>query len=99
MLRSLKVWNNQFKLHTGEDGDAAGGVSVVEKVSAIVGITPGHAASENVSFENLGVDSLQFMEIQNVIKKVSGQKIAIEKLNKMTIKALRALQEESSAGK
>ena len=82
---------------TGEGGDAASGVSVVEKVSAIIGVAPGHAASENVSFEDLGVDSLQYMEVQNVIKKVSGQKIAIEKLNKMTIKALRALQEEASA--
>ena len=53
------------------------------------------AEIENTPFENLGVDSLQVMEIQNSIKKATGQKIAVDKLNKMTLKKLEELSASS----
>ena len=78
----------------GEGADSGAG-NLPLKVAGIIGMANNMAEIENTPFENLGVDSLQVMEIQNSIKKATGQKIAVDKLNKMTLKKLEELSASS----
>ena len=74
----------------GDEVDG-GATNLPLKVAGIIGMANNMSEIENTPFENLGVDSLQVMEIQNTIKKFVGQKIAVDKLNKLTLKKLEAL--------
>ena len=73
------------------DGADNGSGNLPVKVAGIIGMANNMAEIENTPFENLGVDSLQVMEIQNSIKKAIGQKIPVDKLNKFTLKKLEEL--------
>jgi fatty acid synthase len=61
------------KRSLGEGADSGAG-NLPLKVAGIIGMANNMAEIENTPFENLGVDSLQVMEIQNSIKKATGQK-------------------------
>jgi acyl carrier protein len=73
------------------DGADGGSANLPLKVAGIIGMANNMVEIENTPFENLGVDSLQVMEIQNSIKKAIGQKIPVDKLNKLTLKKLEDL--------
>jgi len=78
----------------GDSADSGSG-NLPLKVAGIIGMANNMTEIENTPFENLGVDSLQVMEIQNSIKKAIGQKIPVDKLNKMTLKKLEDLSAAS----
>ena len=78
----------------GDSADSGSG-NLPLKVAGIIGMANNMTEIENTPFENLGVDSLQVMEIQNSIKKAIGQKIPVDKLNKMTLKRLEDLSAAS----
>lgn len=64
-------------------------IPLADKILEIIGAKN---AKDTASLDNLGVDSLQSMEIQSLIKLRTGEKIPMEKLQKMTIKAIRELE-------
>lgn len=45
------------------------------------------------TLENLGVDSLQFMEIQNALKKATDKKIPLTELGKMKMGKLKEMSQ------
>jgi len=77
----------------GDDSDADA-VPLFEKVCNIIGAKN---VRDSETLENLGVDSLQYMEIQNAVKKVTGQKIPVDKLQKISIKGLKEMSEPKKA--
>lgn len=73
-----------------DDGAAVdNSIPLADKILEIIGAKN---AKDTATLENLGVDSLQSMEIQSLIKLRTGEKIPMEKLQKMTIKAIRELE-------
>lgn len=70
-------------------GSADDSMPLADKILSIIGAPN---AKDTATLENLGVDSLQSMEIQSLIKMRTGEKIPMEKLSKITIKGLRALE-------
>ena len=75
-----------------EEGDAAdGSANVYEMVCGIIGLKAPPRDADTL--ENLGVDSLQFMEIQNAIKKATDKKIPITELGKMKMGKLREMSQ------
>lgn len=75
-----------------EEGDAAdGSANVYEMVCGIIGLKAPPRDSDTL--ENLGVDSLQFMEIQNAIKKATDKKIPITELGKMKMGKLKEMSQ------
>ncbi|CAD7949012.1 unnamed protein product [Amoebophrya sp. A25] len=75
--------------------DAADGadnsIPLIDKILEIVGAKNG--AKDTSTLEQLGADSLQSMEIQSLIKMRTGEKIPMDKLSKMNVKALRELEQ------
>jgi len=73
--------------------DSGSHKSVIERVCGIIGVANPDSLRDSETLENLGVDSLQFMEIQNAIKKAtdSAEKMPVEKLGKMSVKELRGM--------
>ena len=75
-----------------EEGDGAdGSANVYDMVCGIIGLKAPPRDSDTL--ENLGVDSLQFMEIQNAIKKATDKKIPISELGKMKMGKLKEMSE------
>ncbi|CAD7955255.1 unnamed protein product [Amoebophrya sp. A120] len=65
-------------------------VPLEQKVREIVGAKA--TVKDTATLEMLGADSLQSMEIQSLIKMRTGEKIAMDKLSKMTLKQIRELE-------
>ena len=75
-----------------EEGDATdGSANIYDMVCGIIGLKAPPRDSDTL--ENLGVDSLQFMEIQNAIKKVTDKKIPITELGKMKMGKLKEMSQ------
>jgi len=76
-----------------EEGDAddASSANVYEMVCRIIGLKSPPRDSDTL--ENLGVDSLQFMEIQNALKKATDKKIPLTELGKMKMGKLKEMSQ------